>query len=138
MTEIIFVDTSAWFASVVPTDRNYLRAKQWVESNDSFLLTTDYVVDETLTLLRMRGERKRALELGEEFISGNLAEIYRLSDEDFVNAWETFRDFADKNWSFTDCAGKVVMDRLGIIKAFAFDHHFQQFGNIQLLPDQQS
>jgi predicted nucleic acid-binding protein len=134
MTDITFVDTGAWFAGIVPTDPNYFRAKSWLESNNSFLLTSDYIIDETLTLLRARGEKKRAMELGEEFFLGNLAEIYRLTDEDFVTTWQTFRDFNDKNWSFTDCASKVVIEKLGITQAFVFDHHFKQFGNVIIVP----
>ena len=53
---MIFVDTSAWFASVVPSDTDHKTASTWVAQNTQPLLTTDYVVDETLTLLRSRGE----------------------------------------------------------------------------------
>jgi predicted nucleic acid-binding protein len=49
-------------------------------------------------------------------------------------AWETFRQFDDKSWSFTDCTSKVVMEQLNIKVAFAFDHHFQQFGTVQVVP----
>jgi predicted nucleic acid-binding protein len=135
MTDIIFVDTGAWFASIVPKDPNYPPATQWLDSNNPLLLTTDYIVDETLTLLRARGERKRALDLGERFFSGNLAQIYRLSNEDFTSAWQTFRDFEDKNWSFTDCVSKVVIEKLGITYALAFDQHFKQFGNVIVVPN---
>jgi len=40
----------------------------------------------------------------------------------------------DQDWSFTDCAGKVVIERFSLVQAFAFDHHFRQFGNIQVIP----
>ena len=50
-------------------------------------------------------------------------------------AWEVFRRFSDKRWSFTDCTSKVVMDRLGIAgPCLAFDQHFRQFGSIQVVP----
>jgi predicted nucleic acid-binding protein len=52
---MVFVDTSAWFAAVVPTDSDHLHAARWLAANSERLLTTDYVVDETLTLLRARG-----------------------------------------------------------------------------------
>jgi predicted nucleic acid-binding protein len=55
---MIFVDTGAWYASLVPTDPDHTTAAQWLATNRSPLLTTDYVVDETLTLLRSRGEKK--------------------------------------------------------------------------------
>ena len=70
---MIFVDTGAWFASVVPSDIDHASASQWLNQNSEPLLTTDYIVDETLTLLRARGESTRAIRLGEQFFSGALA-----------------------------------------------------------------
>jgi predicted nucleic acid-binding protein len=131
---MIFVDTSAWFASVVPGDPDYPGAIAWLAVNDSPLLTTDYIVDETLTLLRARGERKRALSLGDRFFRAGLAEIHKITASDLKLAWETFERFADKDWSFTDCTSKIVIQQLGISQAFAFDHHFTQFGTIQVVP----
>jgi uncharacterized protein len=51
---MIFVDTGAWYASLVPADPDHTKAVQWLAENHSPLLTTDYVIDETLTLLRAR------------------------------------------------------------------------------------
>jgi predicted nucleic acid-binding protein len=131
---MIFVDTGAWYASLVPTDLNHAKAAQWLAANRSSLLTTDYVMDEILTLLRVRGERKRALLLGARFFEDGLAEIHKITAADLALAWETFERFDDKNWSFTDCTSKVVMEQLSITIAFAFDHHFHQFGTIQVVP----
>jgi predicted nucleic acid-binding protein len=72
---MIFVDTGAWFAAVVPTDPDHPAASRWLAGNTQPLLTTDYVIDETLTLLRARGEKTRALLIGEGFFSGRVAEI---------------------------------------------------------------
>ena len=63
----VFVDTSAWYASIAPTDTNHSAATAWLNQNTLPLLTTDYIVDETLTLLRARGESSRAIALGEAF-----------------------------------------------------------------------
>ncbi len=131
---MVFVDTGAWFAAAVPTDPNYPAAALWLAGNTEPLLTTDYVVDETLTLLRARGERTRALLVGEAFFAGRLAEIYTLDESDIALAWETFRRYDDKDWSFTDCASKVVIERRNVREAFAFDRHFRQFGSVQVVP----
>ena len=88
----------------------------------------------TLTLLRARGERTRALLLGDRFFRAGLAEIHKITEMDLGLAWETFEGFADKDWSFTDCTSKVVIQHLGITQAFAFDHHFKQFGTVQVVP----
>jgi predicted nucleic acid-binding protein len=131
---MIFVDTGAWFAAVVPSDPDHAAASRWLMSNAETLLTTDYVVDETLTLLRARGEGTRALLLGEAFFNARLAEVYRLSEADIASAWEVFRRFDDKGWSFTDCTSKVVIERRNVRQAFAFDQHFRQFGSVQVVP----
>ena len=131
---MIFVDTGAWFAAVVPADSDHLAASAWLANNAEPLVTTDYVVDETLTLLRARGERRRSLLLGEGFFNARLAEVYTLTETDIALAWEVFKRFDDKDWSFTDCTSKVVLDRLGIRQAFAFDRHFKQFGTVEIVP----
>jgi uncharacterized protein len=131
---MIFVDTSAWFASIVPSDTNYPSASSWVNQNTQPLLTTDYIVDETLTLLRSRGETERAIRLGEAFFSSILTTIYYLNEEDIQQSWQVFRQFSDKEWSFTDCTSRVVMNKLDLTQAFTFDHHFVQFGFVTVVP----
>jgi uncharacterized protein len=131
---MIFVDTSAWFASIVPSDSDHLIAAQWLQQNSQRLLTTDYIVDETLTLLRARRETNRALFLGTAFFSRTLAKLYYLTEEDIQQTWQVFRQFSDKNWSFTDCSSKVAIDNLKITQAFSFDHHFRQFSSAQIVP----
>ena len=131
---VTFVDTGVWYASVVPTDPRHTDVISWLRANNASLLTSDYIVDETLTLLRARGERTRALLLGEGFFNARLAEIYTLDETDVALAWEVFKRFDDKDWSFTDCASKAVIERLGIQQAFAFDHHFEQFGTVRVVP----
>src|SRR5919109_805643 len=130
---MVFVDTSAWFAAVVPSDQNHFQAADWLATNSEILITTDYVIDEILTLLRARGERQRANLLGQKFFDGSIAEIYFLTEEDIREAWSIFEQFHDKSWSFTDCSSKVVIDVMNIAQAFAFDHHFNQFGTVRVV-----
>jgi predicted nucleic acid-binding protein len=47
-------------------------------------------------------------------------------------AWEVFERFnIDKEWSFTDCTSKIVMEQRNIYEVFAFDHHFEQMGFVR-------
>lgn len=131
---MIFVDTGGWFGSIVPTDENHEKAKEWFLQNREPLITSNYVVDETLTLFKARGEYERALQIGEQFFNGTLTSVYDLSSEDIIETWKIFKYYSDKDWSFTDCSSKVVMEKLGISCAFAFDIHFRQFGNILVVP----
>lgn len=131
---MIFVDTGAWFATVVPSDVNHAAATRWLQQNTEQLITTDYVVDETLTLLRARGQALSAVALGEAFFGGALATVFYLDETYIAQTWLTFKQFSDKAWSFTDCSSKVVIDKLGMTQAFAFDRHFSQFGNVLVVP----
>ena len=55
-----------------------------------------------------------------------LATVHYLTPEEIHAAWQVFQRLRDKNWSFTDCTSKVVMERLGCTRATAFDDHFRQ------------
>lgn len=131
---MILTDSGAWFASVVPWDANHAAANAWIKQNRETLLTTDYLIDETPTLLRVRKEMARAAVLGEQLFDGQLADVYFLTESDIRAAWEIFRDYADKEWSFTDCTSKIVIENLGLTTAFSFDRHFRQFGNVLVVP----
>jgi predicted nucleic acid-binding protein len=132
---VIFVDTSAWFAASVPSDRNHLAADAYLSAADPRLLvTTDYVLAESLTLFRMRGERRRATEFGKRAFEERLCRIEWVQKDDVLKAWIAFETFRDQKWSFVDCVSRTVTERLRISQAFAFDDHFRQFGIVAVVP----
>lgn len=160
---MIFVDTGGWVGYISPDDEYHLQAKNWMRGNRQILVTTDYVLDESLTLLRARGEPARARQLGSLLFDGirigeagsgeagsgeagsapatvgatgggNIVRLYYLTPEDILVAWQIFRQYEDKEWSFTDCTSKVVIEKLGLARAFSFDHHFRQFGTVAVVP----
>jgi hypothetical protein len=61
-------------------------------------------------------------------------DLIRVTDQDLAAATEVFFQYHDKDWSFTDCTSRVVMERLGIATAFSFDRHFHQFGTVSVVP----
>jgi len=129
-----FVDSNVWFALYLGSDPNHIAATGWLTANNGRLITTDYVIDETLTLMRARGQNRKAVEFGTLVFAGNLAVVHYLTPAEIASAWDVFRTYADKGWSFTDCTSKVVMETLGITTAFSFDQHFHQFGTIAVVP----
>ncbi len=131
---MIFTDTGAWYAAFVAADADHAAAAHWMAGNTPRLITTDYVIDETLTLLRSRGYGSIAVQFGGQIFAGRLAVIHYLTPTEIAAAWDVFHRFADKEWSFTDCTSKVVMESLGIATAFSFDQHFRQFGTITVVP----
>jgi uncharacterized protein len=131
---MIFVDTGGWFASIINDDSDHRSASSWFQQNKEPLFTTNYIVDETLTLLQAKGEYKKAIELGKLFFSDSLAFVYNLNEDDVYQSWKVFEHFVDKNWSFTDCTSKFVIEKFQITQAVAFDKHFRQFGSVVVLP----
>ncbi|HET6576611.1 MAG TPA: PIN domain-containing protein [Fimbriiglobus sp.] len=130
-----FVDTSAWFAILVPGDQNHHRANTWLKAYPGQLLTSDFVIDETLTLPRSRGQGDEALDWEATMFGPNSpAAVHYLTPAEVAAGWDVFRRFADKDWSFTDCTSKTVMESLGIATAFSFDQHFRQFGTVTVVP----
>jgi len=96
---VIFVDTGAWIARFYPADQHHRAARDWFAQNGQPLLTTDYIIDEALTVLKARGEPRRALQLGGLFFSGQLTRIHyrtlllsprRAAGATQARAWQLF------------------------------------------------
>ena len=131
---MIFVDTGAWFALATPSDPDHERAQALVAANSEPFVTSDYVVDELLTLFAVRGQKLKGIEWRNDVLEGNGTRLVRVSEDDFSNALQVYERYRDKDWSFTDCTSYVVMQRLQARKAFSFDQHFRQFGTVAVVP----
>ncbi|HEX5244897.1 MAG TPA: PIN domain-containing protein [Tepidisphaeraceae bacterium] len=131
---MIFVDTSGWYAAMVPQDPRHSQVLSWLKSNTQRLVTTDYIIDESLTLLRARGHSARAILLGRRAFDLSAFNVVLVKDSDLNAAWSYFNQNPDRQWSFTDCTSKVVIERFHIHQALTFDRHFLEFGNLTLVP----
>ena len=93
-------------------------------------LTTDYVLDETLTLLF----RRRPFAEAQRFVEGLLAAaadgyltIQRITSPRFTRAWQMRLRYNDKpDISFTDLTSFVVMEEENISEVLTNYHHFSQ------------
>jgi len=132
----LFADTGAWCALYDRSDVHHVRASTFLrelKEQKVRLITSDYVIDEALTLLRFRAGHREAVEFGKWVLQSPLVKVVRVDENIWRAAWEIFAKYADKAFSFTDCTSFAIMLRLGITNAFAFDHNFEQMGFI-LLP----
>ncbi len=125
---MIFADTGAWYALVDSSDKNHKKSVGFINDLKHPLITSNFVVDETLTLVKNKLGYDVAKEIGEKLWSGKAAKIIRVSEEDETYAWALFLKYKDKDFSFTDCTSFAVMDRFSIKSAFTFDEHFRQYG----------
>ena len=131
---MVFVDTGAWFSYFVPGDSDHARIEACIDASPQPLVTTDFCVDETLTLLVSRGRLPRAIDAGRAFFHHGIATIKYLSPNQIHRTWILFQQRAAAGWSFTDCTSKIVIDDLGITTAVALDDHFRQFGDVNVVP----
>jgi len=124
----VFVDTSAWYALIDAKDPDHLSVLPSLQQYQNNLLTSNYIVDETITLLRYRVGWQYARQFGEQLFSGRLAQYIRVTEPDEKAAWEIFERYQDKIFSFTDCTSFVLMKRLELSTAITLDSDFKSFG----------
>jgi predicted nucleic acid-binding protein len=97
------------------------------------LVTTDYVVDETLTLLRMRLGLPAAEAWWSQIEASSRVRWQWVDAARAEKARAVFFRHRDKDYSFTDCTSFVVMRELRLKEALTTDRHFRQAG-FQALP----
>ena len=133
----IFIDTSAFIALVDATDRNHRPAKRCyreiVQSKNS-LISSNFVMCETLNYLRTRISYRVSIDFRESTCRSNILEVIAISLETEEEAYKIFKKYRDKDFSFTDCTSFALMKDKKIKKAFSFDHHFMQYGSFQIIP----
>ncbi len=129
----IFVDTGGWYATIVRKDHDHESAKQFLTGNDLPLITSDYVMDETVTLLQSRVGHSYAVNFLDALQASKQIQLIYLTSSYIAETIKLFRNRPDKGWSFTDCSSFVLMNEYDIQVVFGFDEHFQQAG-FQLKP----
>jgi hypothetical protein len=131
----LFVDTAGWVACADvadPAHRKAVAARDGWLLDGGVLITTDYVADETLTVLRARLGLGTA-EVWWQQVDGSPRlrwECVGLARAD--KARGVFFRYRDKEFSFTDCTSFVIMRELKLREALTTDHHFVQAGFITL------
>ncbi len=131
---MIFVDSGAWIAFLDPTDQYHNDAV--VIYNDLVqekmrLLTTDYVVDETITRLRYDVSHSVAVQFLDLIESVKKTGVLTIAEIDrtlFEEAKRLFRRYDSAKLSFTDCTSFAVCQKHKISETYAFDDHFAMMG----------
>ena len=128
---MIFIDTGAFVARYLEKDQFHNKAVnvwQSIVKEGSGCTTSNFVLDETLTLIGRRAGNKFAAERGNNIYTSKLITILRPDLTDELKAMKTFVKFADQSVSFTDCVSFELMRRHKIKKVFTFDNHFEFAG----------
>jgi predicted nucleic acid-binding protein len=130
----IFVDTWAWYALADIADADHMRAKivneQLLDQGHTFV-TTNFVVSETLTLIRYHLHHQAAVRFWKTLhtlIDAELVQCVRVTESHEEAARKIFEQYADQKFSYTDCTSFSVMRDLGLQQVFTADHHFTTLG----------
>ena len=133
---VLFVDTAGWMAmadSKDPLNGPAIAARDmWLEQNGT-LVTSNYIADESLTLIRMRIGLNAAKRWWEMVSRSPRCKMHRITSEQEQAAIKWFFSWQDQSFSFTDCTSFVLMKELGISKVLTGDHHFITAG-FEILP----
>jgi len=133
----VFADTSAIYALVNRKDPSHDAAKAEVEKllrGGRRLVTTDYVVTESINLGNARGGSVVALRVLDLVEQSQALKIEWVGVERFEVAKRFFRKHSDHGYSFTDCTSFVVMQEFQLTDALTTDRHFRSAGFHVLLP----
>ena len=127
----IYVDTAAWVSAADSADISGSLVRQtrdrWL-SEGGILVTTDYVVDETLTTIRLRLGLDAAEAWWRQIEGSTRLRMESVGAARRERARSIFFRYRDQDFSFTDCCSFVVMRELRIRRVLTLDHHFRQMG----------
>ena len=130
MNDKVFIDTSAFKALIDPKDDFHKTVDNiWLklQEEDATLVTTNYILDESFTLVRARCGVKIVDSFRQILARSPNMRVARVTASDESKAWDWFT----KDWSklsFTDCVSFAVMKRLTLRRVGSFDRHFKQAG----------
>lgn len=127
----LFVDTSAWLALNDKGDQCHEQAvakSLEIKTKRIELITSEYVLDESITLIRYRVSHRAAVFWGDSLFKSSIVKVLDVTDIIRSKAWEMFKRYDDKEFSFTDCTSFVLIRNLRLPKAFTFDEDFRQMG----------
>ena len=125
----VFADTSALFALLVGDDIVHERAGlnfEYFARNNVQLLTSSYVLLETLTLLQRRVGMAATVDFDRKILP--VLEVIWVDGTWHDLAMRRLQAERNRRVSLTDCLSFEIMEKRDIKCAFAFDKHFAERG----------
>ena len=134
MTNRVFLDSSFWITYREESEARQPEAQRLVaelfRQRTHFVTTLPVLCEIHATFSRNR--RKRAVVL-KDLCHNPLVTIEDVSHQDQKAALELLQANQDKTYPLCDAISFVVMRRLKITRVAAFDNHFCQFGEFEVL-----
>ncbi len=131
----LFVDTGAFIALQDASDSHHLSAAGFLKTPPPAcrFVTSNFVVDETITFLRRRAGYARAAAYADSMLQTRLFDVVTVDPAIERAALDVFKRFKDKELSFTDCVSIALVRSLRMDGVFGFDSDFRSVG-LRLFP----
>jgi len=131
---LIFIDTTIWVSAIDASDGLHRDGKAVLEAlikgNISSAMTTDFVLDEALTILKKRGARIDVIaEIVENILSSELVRVIFVDEPVFRDALSNFEKY--EKLSFTDSVTLTSMNHYKTREIFSHDKDFNLKGIIR-------
>ena len=129
--ERIFVDTGGWAALFGDNDGNHKSAVtvyERLKKSKAALYTSDYVIDETITLTMVRSNHTQSVLVGKALLESTVVKAVPVAPDYIQPSWELYQKYNDKHFSFTDITTLVIAKSLNIKKFFSYDREFEKVG----------
>jgi uncharacterized protein len=136
MAHEVFADTSGFYALLVKRDDRHGQASEFMRDAAKRRLrfvTTDYVIDETATLLQARGHIQVISPFFASVFESRVCRVLWTDADRFAGAKSLFLRRLGQGWSFTDCVSVVVIKELRLKEVLTKDSHFGEAGFAVLL-----
>ena len=129
-----FVDTSFWIGLRFRRDQRHADAKRIWEAGVGPLLTTDLVLGETWTFLSRRVGHMEAARFYDAASRTPVLTVRHADEDVCADAWRWLRRHDERPYSFVDATSFVLMRRLRMREALAFDGDFAAAGFVESRP----
>ncbi len=129
VSSLILVDTGVIAAFYNSKDEKHERAIELLnnlrQGNYGTGILTDYVLDETVTLLYVRSKKAEiALQAGEVIITEKLGKFLPMTFDLIKKTWNKYQKLINKGLSFTDCSLLTVAEYLECNNILSFAKEF--------------
>jgi predicted nucleic acid-binding protein len=132
MTRGVLWDSSAILALIDADDADHRRAvdvaRQIAEERRPVFITNYIEAEAHAVLLRRLGRT-----VARQWLLAGSLPVVAVTPVEEQRAKDILARHGDKDWTLCDAISFAVLDVRRVSRAFTFDHHFRQYGRIEVL-----
>ena len=125
----VFIDSGIFFGAYSKDDEHHNEAIKLLEQalggDFGTVFTSDYIFDETVTLVMVKSKDVSvAICIGEAILASDRIKVLPVKSDIFDEAWQIFGQYGDKHFTFTDCTSIALIKKYKIDSVLSLDAEF--------------